>query len=141
MKVEIITNEQLEDAFFVRKVVFVEEQKVDVAEEIDQYEDSSTHFVLYDDGRNPVGAGRFREHEGYGKIERICVLAKMRKSGAGKQLMSAIEEYALKEGYQLLKLNAQTQAIPFYEKLGYTVVSEEFMDAGIPHRTMTKPIQ
>jgi predicted GNAT family N-acyltransferase len=37
-----------------------------------------------------------------------------------------------------LKLNAQTQAIPFYAGLGYEVVSEEFLDAGIPHKTMVK---
>lgn len=140
MHVKIVKDQQLEDAFFVRKTVFVEEQKVDVEEEIDQYEDCSVHFVLYNEKEQPIGAGRFRELNGYGKVERICVMANARQSGAGKQIMATIEEFARENGFQQLKLNAQTQAIPFYEKLGYHIVSEEFMDAGIPHRTMVKNI-
>lgn len=35
-----------------------------------------------------------------------------------------------------MKLNAQTQALHFYEKLGFTVTSGEFLDAGIPHKAM-----
>jgi len=30
--------------------------------------------------------------------------------------------------------------VGFYERLGYEVVSEEFTDAGIPHRSMEKPL-
>jgi predicted GNAT family N-acyltransferase len=52
--------------------------------------------------------------------------------------MNAIEEYAREKDIQKLKLNAQTHAIPFYTGLGYETVSEEFMDAGIPHKTMLK---
>lgn len=141
MNVKIVKDkQQLEDAFSIRKTVFVEEQKVDIEEEIDQFEDHSTHFVLYDDLEKPVAAGRFRFVDGYGKVERICVLQSARKYGAGKLIMNAIEDYARKEEIKKLKLNAQTQAMGFYEKLGYKIVSEEFLDAGIPHRTMTKVI-
>jgi predicted GNAT family N-acyltransferase len=131
------TEEELQDAFSIRKVVFVEEQKVPLEEEIDQYEDNSTHFVLYHD-HLAVGAGRFRVIDGIGKVERICVLEEARGKGAGKEIMLGIEEFAKSHQVPSLKLNAQTQAIPFYEKLGYKVVSEEFMDAGIPHKTMKK---
>jgi len=140
MNVKIVKDQQLEDAFFIRKAVFVDEQQVDVEEEIDQYEDCSTHFVLYNKQDEPIGAGRFRELDGYGKVERICVMPRARRSGAGNKIMAAIEDFARENGFQKLKLNAQTQAIPFYEKLGYHTVSEEFMDAGIPHRTMIKSI-
>jgi predicted GNAT family N-acyltransferase len=133
------TEQELLDAFSVRKIVFVEEQKVPEEEEIDQFEDDATHFVLYNEAV-AVGAGRFRVLDGIGKVERICVLKETRGTGAGKEIMLGIEEYA--KGIQVpsLKLNAQTQAIPFYEALGYKVVSEEFMDAGIPHKTMKKTL-
>jgi len=140
VEVKIVNNQtQLEDAFSVRKKVFVEEQHVPMEEEIDQFEDSSTHFVLYDDS-TPCGAGRFRLLDGVGKVERICVLRSYRGTGAGKKIMEAIEEYASSRKIASLKLNAQTQAIPFYEKLGYEVVSDEFLDAGIPHKTMKKNV-
>ncbi|MFE8697840.1 GNAT family N-acetyltransferase [Cytobacillus sp. FJAT-53684] len=140
MKVTIVSNDnELQEAFSIRKSVFVEEQQVPVEEEIDQYEEEAVHFLLYD-GETPVGAGRFRVVEGIGKVERICVLGNHRKSGSGKAIMNKIEEYAKLEGLSALKLNAQTHAIPFYSKLGYTIISDEFLDAGIPHRTMKKHI-
>lgn len=132
------TKEQLEDAFFVRNTVFVDEQQVPAEEEIDQFENEAEHVVLYDDRQNPVGAGRVRIVDGIGKLERICVLSTSRKNGAGRIIVEKLEELATQQGVSRLKLNAQTHAIPFYEKLGYEVVSDEFMDAGIPHVTMIK---
>jgi predicted GNAT family N-acyltransferase len=138
--VKVVDNEQeLEDAFSVRRTVFIDEQNVPAEEEIDEFEDESAHFVYYQEGA-PIGAGRFRVVDGYGKVERICVLSTVRKTGAGKALMNAIQDYAYGQGIHRLKLNAQTHAIPFYEGLGYEVVSDEFLDAGIPHKTMMKEI-
>lgn len=140
MDLKLVTNDQeLEDAYHVRKVVFVDEQNVPIEEEIDDLESESKHFVLYENNK-PIGAGRFRTVDGYGKVERICVLKDNRKSGAGNIIMQGIEQFAKDEGIKKLKLNAQTQAIPFYGKLGYEVVSDEFLDAGIPHKTMVKDI-
>ncbi|MEI2354896.1 GNAT family N-acetyltransferase [Mesobacillus zeae] len=140
MEVKIVKDEQgLADTFEVRKKVFIEEQNVPEDEEIDEFESGSTHFILYLDGI-PSGAGRFRILDGAGKVERICVLQSARNTGAGTAIMDKIEEYAKSKSTETLKLNAQTQAIPFYEKLGYQIVSEEFMDAGIPHRTMKKSL-
>jgi len=140
VNVKIVGNhKELEDAYSVRKTVFVEEQAVPLEEEIDAFENEAEHFIMYHDG-SPVGAGRFRFVDGYGKVERICVLKEARKTGAGKAIMNTIENYAREKDIHKLKLNAQTHAIPFYAGLGYEVVSEEFMDAGIPHKTMVKKI-
>nr|WP_207196539.1 MULTISPECIES: GNAT family N-acetyltransferase [unclassified Peribacillus] len=124
----------------IRKKVFVDEQNVPIEEEIDQYEEDSTHFVLYNEQEQPVGAGRFRVIDGVGKVQRICVLSTERKNGAGAMIMSAIGEFAEQNKIPQLKLDAQLHAIPFYSKLGYQIVSDEFMDAGIPHKTMKKNI-
>ncbi len=140
MKVKVVeTQEELDEAFSVRKIVFVDEQHVPIEEEIDQYEDEAVHFVMYHKGK-PVGAGRFRIMGDCGKVERICVLKEMRKHGAGKLIMDSIETYALDKGIHKLKLNAQTHAIPFYTKMGYQVISDVFMDAGIPHKAMMKNV-
>ncbi|GHH98442.1 GNAT family N-acetyltransferase [Neobacillus kokaensis] len=140
MTVKVVESQQeLEDAYSVRRVVFVEEQHVPIEEEIDQYEEDSVHFVMYNNGL-PIGAGRFRVIDGFGKVERICVLKNARKHGAGKAIMDSIEAYAVDSSIHKLKLNAQTHAVPFYEKIGYKVISNEFMDAGIPHKTMMKNV-
>ncbi|EDL63057.1 GNAT family N-acetyltransferase [Bacillus sp. SG-1] len=131
------TDKELQDALHVRKVVFVGEQNVPMEEEIDEFENTSDHFVLYDEDE-PVGAGRFRVKEGQGKVERICVLSTTRGKGAGKRIMNFIEEHARSKEVPALILNAQTHAIPFYENLGYSITSDEFLDAGIPHKSMKK---
>lgn len=131
------TDKALQDAMLVRKEVFVNEQKVPLEEEIDEYENTSAHFVLYDE-EEPVGAGRFRVKDGEGKVERICVLEEARGKGSGKLIMNFIEDHARSHNVPALILNAQTHAIPFYENLGYSVTSDEFLDAGIPHKSMKK---
>ncbi|MCM3761630.1 GNAT family N-acetyltransferase [Alkalihalobacillus oceani] len=136
--IKVETKQQLDDAFHIRTEVFVKEQKVPLEEEIDQYEETATHFVVYDEDQQPVGAGRLRFVDGYGKVERICIAAAARSKGVGRLLMEKIEATARGEGAGKMKLNAQRQAERFYEKLGYETVSGEFLDAGIPHVTMVK---
>ncbi|MCP1534164.1 GNAT family N-acetyltransferase [Bacillus velezensis] len=132
------TEKQLNDAFFIRKEVFVKEQHVPEEEEIDQFEDTSEHIVIYDGGQ-PVGAGRWRMKDGHGKLERICVMKSHRSLGVGAIIMQALEKAAAAKGADSFILHAQTQAVPFYEKQGYRVTSgEEFLDAGIPHLEMIK---
>jgi predicted GNAT family N-acyltransferase len=133
-----VEQQEIEDVYKIRRIVFIDEQQVPEEEEYDEYEKEAVHIILYDDSRLPAAAGRYRVVDGIGKAERICVLKDYRKIGAGKAVMDKIEELAREQELSAVKLNAQTQAIPFYTKLGYEVVSEEFMDAGIPHRTMKK---
>ncbi|QOR67652.1 GNAT family N-acetyltransferase [Cytobacillus suaedae] len=140
MEAIVVTNEeQMKDAYSIRRTVFIDEQQVPEEEEIDQYEKDAIHFVLYEDNQ-PIGAGRFRSIDGIGKIERICVLKEFRSKGAGKVIMDKIEETAKGEGITKLKLNAQTHAEKFYLNIGYTTISDIFLDAGIPHVTMTKEV-
>ncbi|MFT0802851.1 GNAT family N-acetyltransferase [Bacillus swezeyi] len=138
MKAVIVKNkEQLEDAYFVREEVFIKEQNVSPEEEMDHFDQNSSHLVIYD-GTEPIGAGRLRIVDGFGKLERICVLKSHRSLGVGNLIIQALEKEAAKQGAAQFMLNAQTQAVPFYEKHGYKVVSEEFLDAHIPHVKMVK---
>lgn len=140
MQVKIVaTSEEKNHAYLIRRKVFIEEQHVPESEEIDEFENAATHFVLYDE-EIPVGAGRLRLIDGIGKVERICVLSSERGKHGGKYLMGKIEEHARKQNIQKTKLNAQTHAEEFYKKLGYETVSGVFMDAGIPHVTMIKSL-
>lgn len=135
---QVMNKQQLEDAYKIRTEVFVEEQLVPIEEEIDQYEDQAIHFVVYNDQEVPAGAGRLRFVDGYGKIERICIAKVARGTGVGRLLMQDIETTISEKGFTKAKLNAQRQAEPFYTKLGYETISDEFLDAGIPHVTMVK---
>ena len=54
--------------------------------------------------------------------------------------MDAVETAAADDGYESVVLHAQVPVVGFYERLGYEVTSEEFEDAGIPHREMRKSL-
>lgn len=142
MTIKIVTDEKgRQDAFSVRKRVFVEEQGVPLHLELDEYDQDATHFVIYDEEDRPIGAGRMRGlANAHGKIERICVLPEHRGKHFGNMIMNTLEEHARKNSMKKLLLNAQSYAVPFYEKLGYVVTSPEFMDADIPHRAMEKSL-
>ena len=138
MEVRVVeTEKEKNDAFKVRHTVFVNEQNVPADLEIDEHEKDAIHFVGYDQN-TPVAAGRFRVIDNRAKVERICVLHHYRGTGLGYLLMSAIETRAKDLNLKGTKLNAQISAVGFYAKLGYQIISDQFMDAGIPHVTMTK---
>lgn len=136
---KVSSKEELAQAFHVRTVVFVDEQKVSMEEEIDVYEDEAIHFIGYQDD-SPIAASRLRWVEDFGKLERICILKDHRGKSYGTKIIQAMEAEVIQKGYSKVKLNAQTHAIAFYERLGYEVVSDEFLDAGIPHVTMIKQL-
>lgn len=136
----VSSDKELEDAFFVRKKVFVEEQRVPLSLELDEFDETASHFVVYEKG-NPIGAGRIRETgTGIGKVERVCILPDYRGLHLGKLIMKALEDHGYERGFKKIVLNAQSYAIPFYESIGYLVTSPEFMDADIPHRAMEKKL-
>ena len=139
-KSSIATSEQeLKSVYDIRRAVFVQEQGVSEEEEYDEYEKASDHVLVYYDGK-PVGTGRIRVFDSKAKLERICVLAEYRKYGLGREVMASLEEVARNKGLAHAKLHAQTQAQEFYAKLGYKQVSEEFMEADIPHVAMVKTL-
>ncbi len=121
---------------------FVVEQHVDPALEWDEFDeiDSVVMFVDYAEDGTPLATGRFREKDGYGKVERICTQKIARGTGSGRRIMEAIESEAKSRGLTTLKLGAQVTAIPFYEKLGYETCSGLFLDAGIEHKEMKKTL-
>ncbi len=133
------TKEHYNDALSVRRDVFINEQEISPELEIDELENESIHLVAYDDDV-PVGAGRVRIVQHKGKAERICVLSSYRGKKIGQAIMLAAEEFVRLEGLDKMALNAQKHAVPFYEKLDYTITSDEFMDAGIPHFEMEKTL-
>ncbi|WP_256393920.1 GNAT family N-acetyltransferase [Natronoarchaeum rubrum] len=132
-----------EDAFAVRRTVFVDEQDVDEELEYDEHDEpdaDAVHFVAYD-GDEPIGAARLRfPTRGVGKVERVAVLASRRGDDVGRDLMDAVHAAARARELETLKLHSQTRAAGFYERLGYEARGEEFEEAGIPHVEMRRSL-
>ncbi|BAO44413.1 GNAT family N-acetyltransferase [Thiolapillus brandeum] len=117
----------------VRERVFVQEQQVPLELEWDGIDDQCLHMLAEDKSGNPIGTGRLLPD---GHIGRMAVLREWRGRGVGSALLQALMQEGEKQGFRNMVLAAQLQAMPFYEKAGFTAEGEIFDDAGIPHRNM-----
>lgn len=125
-----------EEAFSIRKRVFIEEQGVPEELEIDEFDPSSQHAIAY---VNTLGVGTARlvkQNNQQAQVGRMAVLAPFRKQGIGKALLTSLISLAQEEGILELTLHAQVYAIPFYEKFGFIAHGPSYDEAGILHRNM-----
>jgi len=136
----IFGGENLKDVHDVRYVVFVEEQAVPIEEEVIAWEDeTSWHLMIYSDGK-PAATGRVLLHEGKHILQRIAVLKEFRGQGLGALVTKKLIEKAEGLGAKEVSLSSQAHAVGLYEKLGFAICSEMYMDAGIEHFSMTKTL-
>lgn len=115
----------------VRTEVFVVEQGVPIELEIDGADPLARHVLAVLPGGQSIGTARLLDN---GQIGRIAVLKRWRGKGVGRQLVETLIHLARSNETRHLFLHSQTQAVPFYEKLGFREDgSPPFDDAGIPH--------
>lgn len=132
----VSSSEDIKKCLDIRKTVFIIGQNVPENIEIDGKDAVSDHYLLTVDEK-PVGVARVRYIESFAKIERVAILEDYQGLRLGEKIMRKILS-DLNDSMKVIaaKLSSQTYAIPFYEKLGFIVCSEEYMDAGIPHKDM-----
>jgi predicted GNAT family N-acyltransferase len=135
---EITVTQDIPTCQRLRRVVFIEEQGVSEADEVDGLDGEALHLLAFM-GDNPVGTARLLLKGSVGKIGRVCVLPQARGTGLGAALIrAALEVLRDQPGVSEAYLGSQSHATGFYEKLGFAVEGEEFLDAGIPHRHMRR---
>ncbi len=74
------------------------------------------------------------------RLRQMAVLNDLQGKGIGRALMNFAENLARDRGYKVLSMNARKNAVGFYEKMGYSVSSEEFTEITIPHYVMEKKL-
>lgn len=136
-----LTTRELYDILKLRVDVFVVEQEC-FYPDVDGYDPQSIHVFYLDDDGSIAAYLRVMEkasEPGVAKIGRV--IAVKRGCGIGRAIMEAGAAAARDRlGASEIYLEAQVQAQGFYEKLGFTVCSDEFDDAGIPHIAMRRVI-
>jgi len=115
---------------FVRRQVFIIEQKIPESEEWDDADENSSHVLAFSEKRDVVGTGRL---EPTGKIARLAVLGEYRGQGVGSAMLIRLVEEARQRGFDQVYLHAQTHALSFYKKFGFVSDEEIFSEGGIPH--------
>jgi predicted GNAT family N-acyltransferase len=125
-------------AAYIRQVVFVLGQNVPVEEEFDGSDEHAKSFLLMKNGE-AIGTIRYLidgPHEFH--IGRVAIVEQHRGHGYGIAMMRWLHNH-IYERYNpaFITIHAQSYLRSFYEKFGYQVEGEEFLEAGIRHYKMT----
>jgi len=72
------------------------------------------------------------------RLRQMAVQNNLQGKGIGASMMNFAEIVARDKGYKKLVMHARVTAIGFYEKLGYKVVGDVFIEVTIPHHVMEK---
>lgn len=128
-------------AFYVRMQVFVLEREISLQEEFDSEDtDGTVYVVLYDEDK-PVATGRYKEIDSDTiRPGRIGVLKDYRRQGLGERVVKELEKLGQKNGCTKSVIHGELTAAKFYEKLGYSRVSDVYYEDGAPCVTLDKEL-
>jgi len=122
----------------IRHAVFTQEQGIDAVLDHDGADAGAVHAVAFNRFDVPVGTGRLvTTAPGVGKIGRMAVIASLRGSTLGRQVLDALVQAARGRGDREVMLHAQASAVGFYRRLGWQPRGPAFEEAGIEHQEMT----
>ena len=117
---------------FIRDTVFIKEQQVPESLEWDEDDQECIHILVLDQ-QQPIACGRIKNN---GHIGRMAVLKNYRRQGIGRLILDSLLKKAHQNNCHQIYLNAQTSACLFYQKQGFKIIGDEFLDANIPHYKM-----
>ena len=72
------------------------------------------------------------------RLRQMAVLNDLQGKGIGRALMNFAENLARDRGYKIIRMHARHNAVGFYEKVGYRVKGDQFIEITIPHFLMEK---
>ena len=130
-----LTTDELYDILQLRAEIFVVEQDC-VYNDIDGLDKEGVHQFFKKDGeivaysRLLKPGTRFPDYS----IGRVVVSQSERGTGLGIEMMKEAKTFILnKWGATKIKISAQKYLQKFYEDLGFEIVTEEYLEDGIPH--------
>jgi len=134
----VANDRELEEAFEVRRQVFVDEQGISDDLVFDGHDREALHMVVKD-GERVIGTARvlfLADHQA--KLERMAVLNPLRHKGIGKGIVSFLNEELRNRQLEQIVLHAQYGVVTFYKSCGFEELGMPFWEAGIKHIKMQK---
>ena len=140
---EADTPALLDRCLTVRQAVFTGELGVPAEVERDSRDclDGECRHFLITRGGQDIGAVRcLPQADGTLRLQRFCIRRDCRGQGAGRQTLREVEEWFRREGFSAVALDAKCSAQGFYTACGYETVSGPFLEAGVLHVAMQRPL-
>ncbi len=139
-----LTPDQLYEILSLRQEVFVVEQNCPYLD-TDGKDQDAHHFMYCDDTGKLLAYTRLLpkgvSYPDYISIGRVVNSPSVRGTGIGRVLMAkSIEQCMQLFGNEPIKIGAQTYLLHFYESFGFVSTGEEYLEDGIPHTKMIRPV-
>jgi len=134
----VANDRELEEAFEVRREVFVEEQGISEDLVFDGHDGEALHMVVKD-GQRVIGTARvLLLADNQEKLERMAVLKPFRHKGIGRGIVSFLNKEMRKRQLEQVVLHAQYTVVAFYKSCGFEESGSPFWEAGLKHVKMQK---
>ncbi len=104
-------------------------------------EETQLHFIALSEDERIIGSTVLKPlGEGRIKLRQMAVDHSTQNTGTGRKLVSFAENHARIVGMIYMEMHARMSAVGFYEKLGYHVEGESFIEVTVPTIRMTKKL-
>jgi predicted GNAT family N-acyltransferase len=133
------SGREIDDALELRRSIFVDEQGVTLEADRDGRDGEAVHLVAVAGGR-VVGTLRLLPAGDVSRLGRMVVDPALRGSGIGSRMLEAADQVAREMGHRRITLHAQVPARAVYERAGYREEGDVFVEQGIEHVAMEKPL-
>lgn len=135
-----LTTTELYEIIKSRTEVFLLEQNI-VCQDLDDMDYKSLHCFIEENGRVIAYLRAFMEDGNAETVKVGRVLTLDRGKGIGRELMKkSLEEIKKTFNCKRLHINSQKHAVGFYEKFGFKTCSDEFLEEGVVHISMERPV-
>ena len=138
---KLVTGDvELQEAFEVRRQVFVREQGISEDLVFDGHDREALHVVVKD-VESAIGSARVRFlGDKQAKLERMAVSKHYRRKGIGREMLLFLDTVWKDKQVQQVIIHAQLEIVPFYKLCGFDELGSPFQEAGIKHIKMRKQI-
>ena len=136
---KLVTGDvELQEAFEVRRQVFIREQGISENLVFDEHDTEALHMVVKD-GDSVIGTARVQFWaDNQAKLERMAVLNRYRRKGIGKEMLLFLDAVWKDKQVQQVIIHAQLEVVSFYKLCGFDELGLPFREAGIKHIKMRK---
>ncbi len=132
---ELTTNE-LYEILKARAEIFIMEQNINY-QDMDNIDYKSLHCFFIDNNKVIAYLRAFYTDDNKKSVKLGRVLTLKHGNGVGRQLLEqSIKVIKDKMKCEKICMNAQKHAVGFYEKFGFKVTSNDFLEEGVVHVAM-----
>ena len=107
-----------------------------------ELEEEKSHMLIgaFEDEKMLGCCMLVEEKPGTVRLRQMAVLNDLQGKGIGRALMNFAENIARDRGYKIIRMHARNNSVGFYEKVGYKVKGDQFIEITIPHYVMEKEL-